>query len=192
MSQPEFDERLRGHRGYGLVQLIHGTGKGKTTAALGQVIRCAGSGRRALIIYFDKGGDDHYSERRALEKFENIEFIATGRDRIDSATGRFDFYNTDVDSAEAEKGLARAREALSSGVYDLVVLDEINSTVQLEMILVEDVVAAISNKSPETEVIMTGRNPAAELIELAHLVSRVEMDRHYFYSGVPAREGLDY
>ncbi|MBU1126546.1 MAG: cob(I)yrinic acid a,c-diamide adenosyltransferase [Patescibacteria group bacterium] len=192
MTPPELDERIKGHKGYGLIQLIHGPGKGKSTAALGQVVRCAGAGRRAIIIYFDKGGQDHYSERGSLDKFDNIEYLATGRDRIDPDSGRFDFSVTELDRQEAEKGLALAREVLTSGVYDLVVLDEINSTVQLKMLAVEDVISALENKDPETEVILTGRNPKEELIKIAHLISKVEMERHYFYSGVPAREGLDY
>jgi len=68
--QPQADERILGRQGYGLIQLIHGHGKGKTTAALGQAIRCAGSGRRVAIIYFDKGGSDHYFERLMLDKID--------------------------------------------------------------------------------------------------------------------------
>jgi len=191
-SAHPFDERIKSHKGYGLIQLVHGTGKGKTTAALGQAIRCAGSGRRVAIVYFDKGGTDHYHERAMLDEIDAIDFFATGRDRIDPVTGRFDFSIQDVDKREAQRGLEIARDHLTSGVYDLVVLDEINSTVDLGMLAIGHVVEVIDGKSPKVELILTGRDPHQELIKRAHLVTKMSPERHYFYSGVDAREGLDY
>lgn len=186
------DERIKGRKGYGLIQLIHGHGKGKTTAALGQAIRCAGAGRRVLIVYFDKGGTTHYSERAIIDQIDAIDYVATGRDRIDPVTGRFDFSIIDEDRTEAARGIASAKEAMMSGGYDLVILDEINSTQNLGMLSVETVIDALNTKTDSTEVILTGRNPAPEFIALAHLVTEMCLERHYFYSGVPAREGLDY
>ena len=186
------DERIKGREGYGLIQLIHGHGKGKTTAALGQAIRCAGAGKRVLIVYFDKGGTTHYSERAIIDQIDAIDYVATGRDRIDPVTGRFDFSIIDVDRTEAARGIASAKEAMASGEYDLVILDEINSTQDLGMLSVDDVLGAIVAKTDSTEVILTGRNPAPEFVALAHLVTEMRLERHYFYSGVPAREGLDY
>lgn len=189
---PELDERIKGFRGYGLVQLIHGTGKGKTTAALGQAIRCAGAGKRVKIVYFDKGGETHYSERKIIEQIDGIDYVATGRDRIHPVTGAFDFSIQDVDKAEAARGIGEVRQALVSGEYNLVVLDEINSTVALGMLDVQDVLATLDGKRPDVEVILTGRNPPPEFLERAHLITEVKLERHYFYSGVKAREGLDY
>jgi cob(I)alamin adenosyltransferase len=186
------DDRIKGRKGYGLIQLIHGHGKGKTTAALGQAIRCAGAGKHVLIVYFDKGGTTHYSERAIIDQIDAIDYVATGRDRIDPVTGRFDFSIIDEDRSEATRGITSAKEAMSSGEYDLVVLDEINSTQNLGMLTVESVIDALSAKADTTEVIMTGRNPAPEFLALAHLLTEMRLERHYFYSGVPAREGLDY
>ena len=191
-KKPEMDERIRGFQGYGLVQLIHGHGKGKTTAALGQAIRCAGSGRNVAIIYFDKGGTDHYFERLLLNKIPEIDYWATGRDRIDPTTGQFDFSINDIDREEAIRGLALAHTALTSGAYDLVILDEINSTSDLGMLEPESVLKLIDEKKTDVELILTGRNPDPRFITIAHLVTNVQLERHYFYSGVPAREGLDY
>jgi cob(I)alamin adenosyltransferase len=81
---------------------------------------------------------------------------------------------------------------MASGMYDLVVLDEINSTQNLGMLTAESVLDALANKADATEVILTGRNPAQEFLDAAHLITEMRLDRHYFYSGVPAREGLDY
>lgn len=189
---PKLDERIKGRIGYGLIQLIHGHGKGKTTAALGQAIRCAGAGKRVLIVYFDKGGTTHYSERSIIDQIDAIDYVATGRDRIDPVSGRFDFSITDEDRHEAAWGIVCAKEGMASGVYDLVVLDEINSTQNLGMLAVNDVLDALQSKTETTEVIMTGRNPAQEFLDAAHLITEMRLERHYFYSGVPAREGLDY
>ncbi|KKW29395.1 MAG: Cob(I)yrinic acid a,c-diamide adenosyltransferase [Candidatus Uhrbacteria bacterium GW2011_GWD2_52_7] len=186
------DERIKGRQGYGLIQLIHGHGKGKTTAALGQAIRCVGAGKRAMIVYFDKGGTTHYSERSVLAKIPGLSYEATGRDRIDPQTRRFDFSITDEDRKEAARGLQIAADAMRSGEYQLVVLDEINSTVALGMLDEKGVLHVLDDKRDDVEVILTGRNPSAALLERAHLVTEMRLERHYFYSGVQAREGLDY
>ncbi len=187
-----FDERIRGHEGYGLIQLIHGTGKGKTTAALGQAIRCAGSGRRVAIIYFDKGGSDHYHERKILDRIPEIDYFATGRDRIDPKSDRFDFSIQELDKIEAERGLEIARKCVTSGKHDLVIFDEINSTIDLGMIPIERALDVIDKKLRAVELILTGRNAHPELIERAHLVTKANLERHYFYSGIRARDGLDF
>lgn len=189
---PKLDERIKGFQGYGLIQLIHGTGKGKTTAALGVAVRCAGAGRRVMIVYFDKGGTTHYSERKAIEGIKNIIYVATGRDRIDPVTNRFDFSITEEDKHEAERGLLEVRQALTEPGFDLVILDEINSTVDLGMLAEADVLDALATKRPDVEVILTGRNPQQSFIDAAHLVTEMKLERHYFYSGVKAREGLDF
>jgi cob(I)alamin adenosyltransferase len=189
---PKLDERIKSRKGYGLIQLIHGHGKGKTTAALGQAVRCAGAGKKALIVYFDKGGVTHYSERAIIDQIDAIDYVATGRDRIDPVTNRFDFSITEEDKIEAARGIEVAKAALVSGMYDLVVLDEINSTQNLGMLTVDAVLDALTAKADATEVILTGRNPAQEFLDAAHLITEMRLDRHYFYSGVPAREGLDY
>lgn len=190
--QMSCDERIKGRQGYGLIQLIHGHGKGKTTASLGAAVRCAGAGKKVLIVYFDKGGTSHYSERAIIDQIEGIDYVATGRDRIDPVTNRFDFSITDEDREEAVKGIEIAKAAMMSGEYDLVILDEINSTQNLGMLSVESVLDALRLKAETTEVILTGRNPAQEFLDAAHLVTEAQLQRHYFYSGVPAREGLDF
>ncbi|MBT4857410.1 cob(I)yrinic acid a,c-diamide adenosyltransferase [Candidatus Uhrbacteria bacterium] len=191
-QQPIADKRILGRQGYGLIQLIHGHGKGKTTAALGQAIRCAGSGRKVTIVYFDKGGNDHYFERLALDKIENIDYFVTGRDRIDPVNGRFDFSITDIDKKEASRGLELTRGFLTSGEYSLVILDEINSTTDLGMLDSKLVLDALAQKNEDVEVILTGRDPCPEFLEAAHLITESKLERHYFYSGVKAREGLDF
>lgn len=190
--KPDLDNRIVGRVGYGLVQMIYGNGKGKTTAALGVAIRCVGAGKKVMIVYFDKGGTTHYSERKVMSAIPGLSYVATGRDRIDPVTGRFDFSLIDLDKTEALRGLAAANDALTSGAFDLVVLDEINSTVALGMLDEAVVNSVLDRKLDHVELVLTGRNPPASFVARAHLVTEVRLERHYFYSGVPAREGIDY
>jgi len=177
------------YHGFGLIQIFTGDGKGKTTAALGEALRAVAIGKKVGIIFFDKGGE-HYSERKVLDKL-GIFYLATGRDRIDPNNGRFDFSIQDVDREEAERGLKEVKR-LFEEEFDLVVLDEINSTTSLGMLIEEDVLRLIDSKPEKTELILTGRNAPESFIKKAHLVTEMQLVKHYFYSGVKAREGLDY
>jgi cob(I)alamin adenosyltransferase len=181
------------HKSVGLIQVYTGDGKGKTTAALGMGVRAVGKGMRVAIVYFDKGGE-HYSERAVLaRKFAGeIDFWASGLDRIDPKTGRFRFGVTPEDKAEAGRGLGIVRELFAAGCHDLVILDEINTTVSLGMLDESAARAVIATKPAGVELVLTGRNAPDSFREMADLVSEVTLVNHYFYRGVPAREGLDY
>jgi len=186
----ESDPSIKGRQGYGLVQVFTGNGKGKTTAALGEALRAFGAGKKVGIVFFDKGGNTHYSERAAIDRLQ-VPYVATGRDRIDPITGRFDFSIQQIDKDEARRGLEEVRRMFQEG-FDLVVLDEINSTAGLGMVGAEDVVALLDSKPERTELILTGRNAPDAFVKRAHLVTEMQMRKHYFYSGVRAREGLDF
>jgi cob(I)alamin adenosyltransferase len=177
----------------GLIQVYTGDGKGKTTAALGMAIRAVAKGMKVAIVYFDKGGS-HYSEREVLAaRFRGeIDFWASGLDRIDPLTKRFRFGVTDPDKAEAERGLEVVRKIFKKGEYGLVILDEINTTVSLGMLDEQAVLDVIAMKPQETELVLTGRNAPEAFRKIAQLVSEVNLVEHYFYHGVPAREGLDF
>lgn len=183
------DETIKGKQGFGLIQIFTGNGKGKTTAATGEMIRAIGAGKKVGVVYFDKGGDSHYSERDILRSIGVI-VIPTGRDRID-ASGRFDFSIQQIDKDEAARGLQEVQR-LFDEAFDLVVMDEINSTTDLGMILVEEVLALIDRKPEQTELVLTGRNAPQLFLDRAHLMTEMQLHKHYFYSGVKAREGIDY
>ncbi len=195
------DEAIKGRQGYGLVQVFTGNGKGKTTAGLGSAIRALGAGKKVGIVYFDKGGDTHYFERLILYKFSPpfqggvgggyLRYVPTGRDRIDPVTNRFDFSIQQIDKDEAERGLIEVKKMFLDG-YDLVVMDEINSSVDLGLLEVSEVIKVIDQKPDQTELILTGRNAPDAFLDRAHLVTEMKLRKHYFYSGVKAREGLDY
>ena len=177
----------------GKIHIYTGDGKGKTTAALGLAVRAVGAGKRVAIIYFDKGGD-HYSEREVLDdRFgDMIDWFATGLDRIDPETGQFRFGVTEPDISEAERGLELASELVEGGSYDVVILDEINTTVQLGMASEQDVLDLVEAKPPEVELILTGRDAPESFRKIADLVSDIKAEKHYFDTKVRARVGVDF
>jgi len=176
-----------------LIQLYEGHGKGKTTASLGAALRAVGAGKKVAIVHFDKGGT-HYAERVAVAKYlsDVVELHGTGRDRIDPVSGRFDFSITDEDKREGARGLEIVREIFIKGDHQLVIMDEINSSADLGIIEVERVLEVLDLKPDGVELIMTGRNAPEEFRQLAHLITDMKLNKHYFYSGVPARDGLDF
>lgn len=183
------NDEMKGREGFGLIQLFTGNGKGKTTAAIGEVVRALGAGKRAVVVFFDKGGT-HYAERPILGKL-GVDWFAYGRDRIDPVTGRFDFSVTDEDRRLGRDGLSKAFYFVRSDKIDLLVLDEINSSVDLGILDEEEVLRLLDAKSDRTELVLTGRNAPQSFIDRAHLVTEMRLHKHYFYSGVKAREGLD-
>ncbi|OGV47703.1 MAG: hypothetical protein A2017_17625 [Lentisphaerae bacterium GWF2_44_16] len=174
-----------------MIQLFTGNGKGKTTAALGEALRAVGAGKKVGIVFFDKGGEMHYSERKMIDSISGMDYIVTGRDRIDPITQKFDFSIQEIDKQEGRRGLQEVRRMFKEG-YDLIVMDEINSSTDLKIVCLEDVLVLLDEKPETIELIMTGRNAPQEFFDHAHLVTEMSLKKHYFYSGVKAREGLDY
>ncbi|HEU0050845.1 MAG TPA: cob(I)yrinic acid a,c-diamide adenosyltransferase [Patescibacteria group bacterium] len=177
---------------WGLIQLFTGNGKGKTTAALGTALRAAANGKRVAILFFDKGGDSHYSERMLLKKIPGIDIFPTGLDRIDPVTKKFRFGVSDADRTEGNRGLLILASLFEQRLHDLIVLDEINSSTSLGMVDEHDVLNLLAQRPPHIELILTGRNAPKSFIDAADLVSDIQLVKHYFYRGIPAREGLDY
>lgn len=176
----------------GLIQIFTGPGKGKTSAAVGSMIRAAGAGLRVAIVSFDKGGD-HYSERKTLERLsESIDQFPTGLERFNPETRKFRFGIEDPDREEAKRGLGIVRELFDRNEHQLIVLDEINTTTHLGMLDIDDVLDIIRSKPEEMEIIMTGRDCPQAYKKIADLVSEICDEKHYMTKGVPAREGFDY
>lgn len=184
------DPLIKGRVGYGLIQVFIGDGKGKTTAALGEVLRSVGAGKKCGVVFFDKGGD-HYTERKVLDKL-GVDWWGSGRDRIDPQTGRFDFSVNELDKTEAFGALSITFELFKQANHDLIVLDEINVAMDKGMIETTQVLDLLKIKPKMTELILTGRGAPKAILDQAHLITETKLKKHYFYSGVPAREGLDY
>jgi cob(I)alamin adenosyltransferase len=170
----------------GLVQLFTGDGKGKTTAAIGTVIRALGHGLRVYIALFMKG-DYLYGERKILAGLPGVTLESFGSSR---------FIDPDniqpEEKAEAARALAAARQAMLGGEYDLVVLDEVNLAVAFNLLGVEAVLRLIGEKPEGVELILTGRQADKELVRAADLVTECLKIKHPYDSGVEGREGFEY
>jgi len=178
---------------FGKIQVYTGYGKGKTTAALGLAVRALGRGKKVAIVYFDKGGD-HYGERRILEKLkaDHLEYVATGRERFNARTRTFRFGVEEGDRQEAERGLKLVEEYFKKASVDLLILDEINSTIALGMLNLGKFLEVLAKKPEQMEVVLTGRDAPEEILKRADLVTEMKLVKHYFYQGVEAREGIEF
>lgn len=173
--------------GKGLVQIFTGNGKGKTTAALGTVVRAAGHNFKIFVIFFLKG-DYAYGEYSTLARLPNVTLASFGlRQFIYNKRG----INPE-EKAQAQAALAAAREAITGGNYDLVVLDEINVAVYFNLIAVEEVLQLIRDKPSRVELILTGRNADSRLIEAADLVTEMVKIKHPYDKGIQARKGIEF
>ncbi|MCB9803015.1 cob(I)yrinic acid a,c-diamide adenosyltransferase [Candidatus Nomurabacteria bacterium] len=178
----------------GQIHVYTGDGKGKTTAGLGLLVRALGAGLKVGLIFFDKGGD-FYSERKILEELqklhpENLQFLGFGTQRMVEGKG-FRFENNPEDFEEAKKALTQALAWFKEN-FDLLILDEINTTVKTGLLKLEDLKKIITEKPENTELILTGRYCPAEIIDLADLVTNMNEIKHYVYQGVKVRQGIDY
>ena len=170
----------------GLVQIFTGDGKGKTSAALGAVLRALGYGLRVYFVFFMKG-DYPYGERNILSKLPNIEVVSFGhRGFVDPANIKPE------EKEQARRALAAGREAMLSGNYDLVVLDEVNVAVACKLVELDEVIRLIEDKPPNVELILTGRNADTRLVQLADLVTEMLKIKHPYDEGVVARKGIEY
>ena len=167
------------------IQVYTGNGKGKTTAALGLSIRAAGHGLKTYIGQFMKG--QHYGELTALrdnplitiEQYGDIECIH--RNQV-----------TQKHKDQAEQGLIKSRDAMLSGQYDMVILDEINVTIWFGLLTVKQVLKFLDQRPQSVEVILTGRYAPQEFIEYADLVSEMKEVKHYYHDqGILARDGIE-
>ena len=177
-------ERPTGER-RGLVIVYTGDGKGKTTAALGLALRAAGRGLRVRVFQFLKHETARFGEHRALARLGvPIEGLGDG----------FTWTSRDLDaSAElARRGWERAREAIASGEWQLVVLDEVTYPIRYGWLDVGEVLAALAARPRHVHVVLTGRGAPPELIEAADTVTEMRKVKHAFEAGVPAQKGIEH
>ena len=172
----------------GLLIVYTGSGKGKTTCALGAAFRAVGQGLRVLMVQFIKGSW-HYGELDAAkmlgDKFE-IRPMGRGFVKIGGA-------ETDPEDIKlAQECWEAGRDAIYSGEYDLVVLDEINYTISYKMLDVGEVCEALKNRPEHVHVICTGRNAHPQLVDLADLVTEMREVKHPYTKGILAQRGIDY
>ncbi len=170
----------------GMVQLFTGNGKGKTSAALGAVLRALGHGLKVFIVFFMKGKYP-YGEFSTLSKLPNVDVASFG---LRCLTDRANINPEEIE--QAKLAMSAAREAMLSGNYNLVILDEVNVAVNYKLIELDEVVRLIGDKPRNVELILTGRYADARLIELADLVTEMVKIKHPYDKGVKARKGIEY
>jgi cob(I)alamin adenosyltransferase len=195
-----FDSDLEADQVQGLegIEIYTGEGKGKSTSALGKALQAIGRGisqdksHRVLILQWLKGGSG-YTEDAAIAALREsyphlVDHLRSGRDAI-----VWRGQQQPIDYVEAERAWEIARAAISSGLYKTVILDELNPTVDLELLPVEPIVQTLLRKPSETEVIITGRckhQPA--YFDLASVHSEMVCHKHYAERGVDLKRGVDY
>jgi cob(I)alamin adenosyltransferase len=179
----DYQEQTRG-----LLMVHTGNGKGKTTCALGLMMRAAGRGLNCCMIQFMKSRNDRYGEHEAAEKL-GIEVQTMG----DGFT--WDTKNPEQDRETARKTWALCVEKMQSGVYDLLVFDELVYVLSYEMLPTEEVlmeIARVRAEQPALHIVLTGRDAPPALIEAADLVTEMREIKHPFNSGIRAQQGIEF
>ncbi|HZK85827.1 MAG TPA: cob(I)yrinic acid a,c-diamide adenosyltransferase [Desulfosporosinus sp.] len=171
----------------GLIQIYTGEGKGKTTAALGLAIRAVGHGFRVYIIQFMKGRSG-YGELEGLKRLQP----ECQLEHFGAAGWVHKGENIEEHTQEARKAFIRAQELITSGEWDIVILDEILNALWFEFIPVSEVLELLDKKPLHVELVLTGRNASQTLIEKADLVTEMIQRKHPFEQGVMARLGIEY
>ncbi len=173
----------------GLVIVYTGSGKGKTTAALGIVLRAVGHGMKVCMIQFIKG-EWYYGELTSSKRLEpEFELIAAGKGFV----GILDDDHQEEDHHKAaQAALALARDKLASATYDVVILDEISYAVKLNLISEKDVLGIIAAKPERTSLVLTGNYAPESVIAAADLVTEMKETKHPYQQGIKAKKGIDY
>jgi cob(I)alamin adenosyltransferase len=172
----------------GLILINTGPGKGKTTAAMGTALRAVGNGMRVLMLQFLKGSW-HYGELDAVEAFGGqwvMKQMGRGFVKIGGAE------SDPEDIRMVEEAWLEARQAILSGEWDMVVLDEINYAISYGMLDPAKVVETLTQRPPMVHVILTGRNAHPSLVEIADTVTEMRQVKHAYEKGVLAQRGIEY
>jgi len=182
-------KRLSPKKQTGLVIVMTGEGKGKTTAGLGIALRAAGHGMHVCIISFLKG-TLYSGEIDGIERLApNVEFHLAGKGFCGTAG---DKYPLDVHRAYAQKAVALAQKKISSGEFDIVMLDEINNAIALKLVDLGQVIALIEQKPASMHLVLTGRDAHPELIKRAHTVTEMKEIKHAYQKGIEPQKGIDF
>ena len=179
------DNLTEARQNLGLVHIYTGNGKGKTTAAFGLAFRAAGRGLNVLIVQFLKPAVG-YGEQTACERFPNIKLLPLGLDHFISKNPK----QEDIDAAM--NALETTMELVSSGDYDVVVMDEAINAVRMKLIPDTDLISALKSRPAHVEVVMTGRGITPALQEYADYVTEMGLVKHPYDKGIQARVGIEY
>lgn len=172
----------------GLIIVHTGKGKGKSSAAFGMIFRCIAHGMKSGVVQFIKGGMSTGERDLILDKFtDECEFYTMG----EGFTWETQDKSRDTEMAQA--AWAKAKDLIRNSANKMVLLDEINIALRYDYVDINDVVTFLAEEKPEmTHVVLTGRNAKPELIEIADLVTEMELIKHPFRSGIKAQIGVEF
>lgn len=172
----------------GLILVNTGDGKGKTTAALGMALRAWGQGMKVLVLQFIKGGWK-YGELKAAEKLgPDFEMRQMGEGFIKGPGDQ----SLEEHRQAAAEALAAAVTEISSGKYDLIILDEILYAIHYGLVALDDALELMAKKPDRLHLVLTGRNAPPEIIEQADLVTEMKEIKHHYNKGIPAQKGIEF
>ena len=170
----------------GLLIVHTGTGKGKSTAAFGLVLRMLGYGRKCAVVQFIKGAWET-GERKVLEGFGPLmEWHTLGEGFTWETQDRA------RDMAAAAKAWETAKKLMQDPALKLLVLDELNIALRYDYLPPDEVVATLKDRRPDLNIVVTGRNAKPAMIEAADLVTEMTLVKHHFAQGVKAQEGIEF
>lgn len=172
---------------FGLIHIYCGDGKGKTTAAVGLAVRCAGRGNKVLLVQFLKSRDS--GELYSLAKLPDIE-VMRGKE-----SKKFTFQMNEEEKhallIEHNKMFEQILAKIKNGGYSLLILDEVIGALNAKVFEMPKLIEFLRHKPENLEVVLTGRNPAPELVEIADYVSEMRKVKHPMDKGIMAREGIE-
>ena len=169
-----------------MLQVYTGTGKGKTTAALGVAFRGAGYGLKTTMFSFLKD-DPNYGEARAAGVLPGFVLKQVGRDEI------VNFYDLDpIDLQMVRDGWELAKLAIANREADIIILDELNIVLATNMLPTEEVAEFLAEHKNDVEIILTGRGAPLQIMNIADLVTDMKEVKHYFSQNVSSRNGIDH
>lgn len=172
---------------FGLIHIYCGDGKGKTTAAVGLAVRCAGRGNKVLLVQFLKSRDS--GELYSLAKLPDIE-VMRGKE-----SKKFTFQMNEEEKhallIEHNKMFEQVLEKIKNVGYSLLILDEVIGALNAKVFEMPKLIEFLRHKPENLEVVLTGRNPAPELVEIADYVSEMRKVKHPMDRGIMAREGIE-
>lgn len=172
---------------FGLIHIYCGDGKGKTTAAVGLAVRCAGRGNKVLLVQFLKSRDS--GELYSLAKLPDIE-VMRGKE-----SKKFTFQMNEEEKhallIDHNKMFEQVLAKIKNGGYSLLILDEVIGALNAKVFEMPKLIEFLRHKPENLEVVLTGRNPAPELVEIADYVSEIRKVKHPMDKGIMAREGIE-
>jgi cob(I)alamin adenosyltransferase len=173
----------------GLVVVITGNGKGKTTTALGIIVRACGHNLRTSMIQFMKG-DIYAGEWDGIKKMNcQVELISTGKGFCGIQGNPYPYKEHRENAQEA---IRLTRQKMGSGQFDILILDEINNALSLHLVDLDQVLEIIERKPLEMHLVLTGRDAHPQVIELADTVSEINEIKHAYRKGIEPQPGIDY